>query len=337
MENDSRIITKNILSKKEVDYKIYYKGKNYHYKEDPEGKNCPFSWKYVNNVKESDIINLNVLDNLKEINNIENFKYDKNRQKLILTSMESIVRYRVMITKRKYFDYSLEYHLDSDVPITYVPFHFEKSPISVKEKIKGNKAIAAVFISNCQSKERLIYIKELMNYVKIDSYGKCLHNKDERKEDKGKDQYETKLNIIRKYKFTLAFENSVDRDYVTEKFFQPLIEGSVPVYYGAQNIADFAPDKYSYIDVRKFKNPNELAKYLIYLDKNDKEYEKYLEWKKKAKEGDLGENLKRLMEIKKLNPICLLLQRINNIWINPFLTEWDRKDISKTERACLLC
>lgn len=41
------------------------------------------------------------------------------------------------------------------------------------------------------------------------------------------------LKILAQYKFSLAFENAVCRDYITEKLWRPLVVGSVPVYYGS--------------------------------------------------------------------------------------------------------
>jgi len=341
--NNKNISELNLLRNKykqnNVVYKIYYTGRLYRSKEDPEGKECPIPWKYVNNKEESDIIGF-YFENRKIINKIENYKYNKTSQKLLLFNKESPVRFPFLEKKKKYFDYIIDFRLDSDVPIPYIKkdYNFAKSPFPTKEKKKDNRGLAAVFISNCHDKiKRLQLVKQLMNYIKIDSYGKCMHNKDPISDDIGKSNSETKMNIIRKYKFTLAFENSFYRDYVTEKFFEPLVEGSVPVYYGAPNIDEFSPDEHSYIDVSKFQNAKELAEYLKFLDKNDTEYEKYLNWKKKAKNGDLGENLNRIVNISKLNSVCKLLQRINNMWINPFLTVWDRKDVQKNERTCILC
>ncbi|KAG4104337.1 hypothetical protein H8356DRAFT_1638558 [Neocallimastix lanati (nom. inval.)] len=282
---------------------------------------------------------MNILDNLSDINRIEKYKYDKNRQKLLLMSMESTSNYKVMISKKNYFDYMIDYRLDSDVPIpyTYDFFDFTKQPLPLKEKGKDGRGLAAVFISNCNAaNKRLEFLNELMKYTKIDSFGLCAHNKDPYAEDEDNGSWGTKMNTIRKYKFTLAFENSNDRDYVTEKFFQPLEAGSVPVFYGTSNIADFAPE-HSFINANDFENAKELAEYLEHLDKNDDEYEAYLAWKKKAATGDFGDNLNHLVEIRKLNSICQLLQRIKNMWINPYLKEWDRKDVPKNERACRLC
>lgn len=42
--------------------------------------------------------------------------------------------------------------------------------------------------------------------------------------------------LLAQYKFTLAFENAVCVDYITEKLWRPLIVGSVPVYYGSPSV-----------------------------------------------------------------------------------------------------
>lgn len=44
------------------------------------------------------------------------------------------------------------------------------------------------------------------------------------------------LRLVAQYKFTLAFENAIGDDYITEKLWRPLIVGSVPVYLGSPSI-----------------------------------------------------------------------------------------------------
>lgn len=79
------------------------------------------------------------------------------------------------------------------------------------------------------------------------------------------DRWAQKIEVIKNYKFTLAFENSNTKDYVTEKFFQCFDAGSIPgfksklrllilvVYLGAPNIDDFSPSDHSVIKVSDFK------------------------------------------------------------------------------------
>lgn len=42
--------------------------------------------------------------------------------------------------------------------------------------------------------------------------------------------------LMAKYKFTIAFENAIGDDYITEKLWRPLILGSVPIYMGSPSI-----------------------------------------------------------------------------------------------------
>lgn len=56
------------------------------------------------------------------------------------------------------------------------------------------------------------------------------------------------MEVMKDYRFTIAFENAIADDYVTEKFYEPLLSGSVPVYLGAPNIDRFAPSRSSFID-----------------------------------------------------------------------------------------
>ncbi|KAI5688850.1 Glycosyltransferase family 10 [Leishmania braziliensis] len=47
--------------------------------------------------------------------------------------------------------------------------------------------------------------------------------------------------VFRKYRYALPFENSFEDDYVTEKVYNALLSGALPLYIGAMNIADFVP------------------------------------------------------------------------------------------------
>lgn len=38
------------------------------------------------------------------------------------------------------------------------------------------------------------------------------------------------------YKFIISYENGICEDYITEKFWRPLIAGSIPIYYGSPSI-----------------------------------------------------------------------------------------------------
>ena len=73
-------------------------------------------------------------------------------------------------------------------------------------------------------------------------------------------------------------------DSVTEKIYDALIAGAVPVYLGAPNIEEFVPSG-SYIDVRSFSGPRELSQFLIEVANDPKRYEKFHEWRKQTVDG----------------------------------------------------
>jgi hypothetical protein len=130
-----------------------------------------------------------------------------------------------------------------------------------------------------------------MQYIPVDALGPCLHNKDLPPEFAdhpffGPQQFggsmRNKQIIFSDYKFVLAFENNNVSDYVTEKIFNVYRAGAVPVYMGAPNIDEWTPGDRSLVKVADFKNPRELADFLLRLNASDEEYLKYYDWKKQG-------------------------------------------------------
>lgn len=83
-----------------------------------------------------------------------------------------------------------------------------------------------------------------------------------------------KFETMQDYKFAIAYENIKDTaGYVTEKIFDPLFAGCIPVYLGANNVLEYIP-KECFIDRRDFNSNDELY---IYMKKMDNEtYLNYL-------------------------------------------------------------
>lgn len=74
--------------------------------------------------------------------------------------------------------------------------------------------------------------------------------------------------LISKYRYTIAFENTAEDDYVTEKFWEPLQAGSVPIYRGAPNIADHAASEASFINANNL-TAKDLANFLLGIKENN--------------------------------------------------------------------
>ena len=69
---------------------------------------------------------------------------------------------------------------------------------------------------------------------------------------------------------------------MTEKFYEALIAGSVPVVLGAPNVGDFAPADRCYVDAADFAGPADLARFLVALAGDEARYAGYLAWKREG-------------------------------------------------------
>jgi len=63
----------------------------------------------------------------------------------------------------------------------------------------------------------------------------------------------SKYEVLSQYEFALCFENMTMKGYVTEKIFDCLYAGTIPLYLGAQDITDLIP-KDTYIDCSKLSS-----------------------------------------------------------------------------------
>jgi hypothetical protein len=61
------------------------------------------------------------------------------------------------------------------------------------------------------------------------------------------------------YKFSIAIENTIEQNYITEKFWDCILTQTVPVYFGCPNIADLIPSN-CYISLPEIGNIDECIK-----------------------------------------------------------------------------
>ena len=203
----------------------------------------------------------------------------------ILMTRENPV-YTPQLTKATFmskFNLLTSYRLDYDFPQPFYPMPQLTPPLPPGEK---DGLIMAVF-SNCEP-VRTEYMRQLMDFVQVDSYGACLKNKDNLVgiygSENGKDFKHVKTELARRYKFSLVFFNQ-DCDYfVDDQLIHALNAGSVPVVMGTDKLDEFLPGNLqrSVIKVRDFKSPKHLSDYLKFLDTNESKYNEYLEWKWKG-------------------------------------------------------
>lgn len=187
--------------------------------------------------------------------------------------LESRVVYPWVTNVLNLFDITMTYRWDSDIPIPFLYPSFKKEVRTMPGKKKRD--IACFIGSAVNHSHRLEYLDALMERLEIDTYGY-------RKNTWIKDRhYRTKQQVSSQYKFVLAFENAIEKEWVTEKFFDPLLVGSVPVYLGAPDIESYAPGRHCFINANEM-SPAQLAQVLTEYLKDDRLYSRLFCWKTQA-------------------------------------------------------
>ncbi|ELU00947.1 hypothetical protein CAPTEDRAFT_45019, partial [Capitella teleta] len=169
------------------------------------------------------------------------------------------------------FNLTSTYAFDSDIPLTSRRKYYPLNHFAYKEYAKKKTKLVAWFVSVCGSQcKREDYVKELSKYIPIDIYGGCGtlkcggENAEARKECS-----EDLLNNV--YKFYLAFENSLCKDYVTEKLYMYTRYDVISVVMGAVDYTNIMPPG-TFIDVKNYPDPKDLARYIQHLDRNEDAY-----------------------------------------------------------------
>ena len=201
----------------------------------------------------------------------------------VLRTMESSVYIPMTALEKakEIFDIVMTPRLDSDVPVPYFSwelYDFMK-PLTTPVQKRSKTFLSSIFLSNCDGQSMRNKVIEIMkesalNYSSkqfVQMFGLC---SDEQRRYDG-----DKLLQIGKFKFHLAFENSIDIDYVTEKFFQPLVEGSIPVVIGAPNIADFSPAPDSMLVIKDVADVGNILKQMKEIDRDDEQFNRMVQWK----------------------------------------------------------
>jgi hypothetical protein len=180
------------------------------------------------------------------------------------------------------------------------------------EKIKKEKTKFCNFIYSNHVPFRNKFFKKLNKYKHIDSPGKCMNNmlpigihKNVNKSRISKDWEKEKIDFIKPYKFTIAFENEIRSGYNTDRIIHSYLANSIPIYFGDKMIdKDFNANVF--INCHNFKNFEEAIKKIIEVDKNDEIYLKMLKQPLFAHKNSFTNATKRIEkrfeEILKSNP-----------------------------------
>ncbi|XP_070847698.1 4-galactosyl-N-acetylglucosaminide 3-alpha-L-fucosyltransferase 9-like [Chaetodon trifascialis] len=196
-------------------------------------------------------------------------------QKWVWWNMESPANSAPISELNHSFNLTCNYRLDSNIPVPYGYL----APVTSEDesfKLPAKDKLVCWIVSNWKPNyKRVQFYNEMTKHIKIHTYGRAFD------QDVSNEDY---VKIVSSCKFYLSFENSVYKDYITEKLYRPMSLGTVPVVLGPprQQYEDHIPGD-SFIHVEDFSTPKELAERLTYLDQNNSEYMRYLSWRSRFK------------------------------------------------------
>lgn len=183
-----------------------------------------------------------------------------------------------------HFNLTLSYRTDSDifVPYGYLVPRVSRIPGAQPLLTPTGKALLrprllAWVISNWSpSHARVSFYYKLRRYLRVDVFG-----------DAGMPlprdfDGHTVIELVERYQFYLALENSQYTDYITEKLWNALVAGAIPVVLGPsrQSYERFLPAE-AFIHVDDFPTVRSLARYLVQLRRNPSRLRKHLAWRDK--------------------------------------------------------
>jgi hypothetical protein len=161
----------------------------------------------------------------------------------------------------RHFRLPIYYYMCGNPDIVTLP----KPPI--EELVKQKTRFCNFVYSNPSCNKRNNFFQKLSKYRKVDSAGMHLNNCSYIVDDK--------LEFIKNYKFTIAFENSECNGYTTEKIFEPFVSNSVPIYWG-NPLVDRDFNTKSFLNYYDFSSEEDLIKRIIEIDNDDKLLKQYL-------------------------------------------------------------
>lgn len=174
----------------------------------------------------------------------------------------------------------------SDFPAVQDPIHEDilRLPVpdfEARERREHTHAWATATISDCAEGDRKKWLEDVMRVFEakghkdaVLSYGNCLHNA----EEPATGEERVWINREASRPFKLVAENTIEQWYVTEKVWDALGEGTIPVYWGPPEVKRWVPPN-SIIYARDFNSTEELVDHMLSFSSED--FEEARAWKRK--------------------------------------------------------
>ncbi|XP_077468227.1 alpha-(1,3)-fucosyltransferase 4-like isoform X1 [Stigmatopora argus] len=173
------------------------------------------------------------------------------------------------------FNLTMSYRTDSDIflPYGYLVNKNGDEKLLTKPSSASRSGFVAWVVSNwVESQARVAFYYELSQYIQVDVFGQAGQNL-----PRGAEKV---VELLTSYCFYLALENSQHTDYITEKLWNAVSAGAVPVVLGPsrKNYERFLPAE-AFIHVDDFPSVKELAHYLLRLRRDPIRLMWHLRWR----------------------------------------------------------
>lgn len=170
-------------------------------------------------------------------------------------------------------DYAIGFdRLDFDdryvrIPL-YMLFQYKKDYLQLQERrafdtdfLKQKTGFCNFVYSNCFAQDLRTQVFELLSkYKRVDSGGRYKNNIGGAVKDKKEFQ--------KKYKFSIAFENTSHNGYATEKITEAFVAGTIPIYYGDPKIAeDF--DERAFVNCHRYNSLEDVVERVKEIDQDN--------------------------------------------------------------------
>jgi hypothetical protein len=143
------------------------------------------------------------------------------------------------------------------------------------EEVSSRNDFCCIIIGN-PVRNRIEVAQKLDSYKPVHGYGKVF----------GNPYNGCKVDLMRKYRYNICFENSIYPGYITEKLLEAKVAGCIPIYYGSDTVStDFNPD--CFINYNKFENPSDLLEEIIKIESDRSLFDSFVSQKLFTQEPNL--------------------------------------------------
>lgn len=168
----------------------------------------------------------------------------------------------------------------SSIPLSY----YDASKHSIRNRPASEWATAANKASFFVDKEcnfgnarRMKWFGAVSAHLETASYGSCGHNT-ELVEGDTIQTIEGRIELSKRNRIHLAFETSLEKDYITDVVWESLLSGAVPAVLGSSSVSQFVPPN-SIIDASGFNSWDKFAEYIKIVAENQTLWETYHKWR----------------------------------------------------------